>query len=267
MGFLAQANATVYSGHVHSDLSTNTPVFGFKIVADISSLIRSGLSLLIIHVSMVRNSQVERIFKISNGQNQKLIEISNGITGINDQPELTLIDNTYLVYEDFIIYGNAPLEDLPLPTILDFDLSVFITGDQQSNVIIGPSALGRVTLSYHGICSETVNSMGASSFTCECFPGYTDAVCNTDIDECETDMCQNGACIDLVNNFECQCNPGWNGTLCDVDLDFCQDDSCLNGGTCIEGPGTITSCNCTDGFNGSTCGIDLPFCQLDTCLN
>lgn len=37
-----------------------------------------------------------------------------------------------------------------------------------------------------------------------------------DIDDCETNPCQNGGiCVDQVNAFVCICISGWTGTICD----------------------------------------------------
>ena len=36
--------------------------------------------------------------------------------------------------------------------------------------------------------------------------------CETDIDECSSDPCENGAtCIDLINMYECSCDDGYTG--------------------------------------------------------
>ena len=42
-----------------------------------------------------------------------------------------------------------------------------------------------------------------NNFTCNCVPGYTGAMCEVDIDECEEIVCQNnGTCINLVNQYK-----------------------------------------------------------------
>ena len=36
-----------------------------------------------------------------------------------------------------------------------------------------------------------------------------------DIDECDPNPCNNGECIDLVNDFTCVCDDGYEGEVCD----------------------------------------------------
>ena len=37
-----------------------------------------------------------------------------------------------------------------------------------------------------------------------------------DIDECASNPCNNGDCIDGENHWRCKCFPGWTGTTCDT---------------------------------------------------
>jgi len=47
--------------------------------------------------------------------------------------------------------------------------------------------------------------------------------CETDIDECTSDPCQNGGtCVDQVNGFICRCPPGYTGNFLPVTTANCQ---------------------------------------------
>ena len=36
------------------------------------------------------------------------------------------------------------------------------------------------------------------------------------IDECHSNPCRNGNCINGENRFDCECLPGWTGPLCNI---------------------------------------------------
>ena len=58
----------------------------------------------------------------------------------------------------------------------------------------------------------------------------------TEINECESDPCQNGGtCVEGVDEFECVCAAGFEGTLCDTESDECASTPCFNGGSCLNG--------------------------------
>ena len=42
-------------------------------------------------------------------------------------------------------------------------------------------------------------------YTCSCKPGYTGINCEHDINECDSNPCVRGQCIDRMNAFECKC--------------------------------------------------------------
>lgn len=51
------------------------------------------------------------------------------------------------------------------------------------------------------------------------FQYATNVFClSSDIDECATLPCQNGDCVDLVNEFSCTCTGGFTGTLCETGM-------------------------------------------------
>ena len=89
-----------------------------------------------------------------------------------------------------------------------------------------------------GNCSVVDSAL--DSFNCSCPSGWTGSTCqigtpeagciftktpfissihlsfSSDVDECESSPCANGAtCIDLENGYRCVCAQGWQGDTCD----------------------------------------------------
>lgn len=89
------------------------------------------------------------------------------------------------------------------------------------------------------------------------------------VDECESDPCQNGArCEDAINDYICHCPPPapdqlpWGGRDCDIALTGCADDPCQNGATCapsLHGDEHRHACRCPSGFHGDTCETSTTF--------
>jgi hypothetical protein len=68
-----------------------------------------------------------------------------------------------------------------------------------------------------GICvsgpSTTVDSR------CICRAGFSGVRCQTDIDECASEPCVNGAtCLDKLNGYLCSCGSGFFGTTCQLNI-------------------------------------------------
>ena len=70
----------------------------------------------------------------------------------------------------------------------------------------------------------------------QCPPGFTGSSCQTDVDECTPNPCQNGGmCTDGGNSFACQCPHGYIGMSCETIIDDCSPTGCENGGaSCID---------------------------------
>ena len=144
-----QPDATAYFGSVQTNAPFGTEVFRFRIVIDLS---RFDDDLAAIVIIMVRSNLVEQIFKFSDGQNSRtfVIAAQGGIDAVNASrvfPEIRLLENRLVVFEDYIIYHQAPPPDLNLPTTLDFDLNLIIVGRDSTNIQeLLPFAVGTISL-------------------------------------------------------------------------------------------------------------------------
>lgn len=59
--------------------------------------------------------------------------------------------------------------------------------------------------------------------------------CEMEIDECESNPCENGAtCHDLVGLYTCDCVQGFDGSECEVNINECESHPCQNGGICHD---------------------------------
>ncbi|GAB6032299.1 hypothetical protein CHUAL_010938 [Chamberlinius hualienensis] len=89
----------------------------------------------------------------------------------------------------------------------------------------------------------------------------------TEINECSTNPCQNGAtCEDQIGQFKCICPVGYSGETCTENIDECVNQPCLNGGTCVDGIGSYT-CVCPVGLLGPNCSRDIDECLSMPCLH
>ena len=144
-----QADATAYFGTVLANAPSGTEVFHFRIVIDLG---RFNNDLDAIVIIMVRNVTVEQILKFSNGQNIRTFPIAlhGGIDAVNASgvfPEIRLIENRLVVYEDYIIYHQAQYPGFQVPITFDFDLHLIIVGRNPTNIRqLSPFATGTVLL-------------------------------------------------------------------------------------------------------------------------
>jgi hypothetical protein len=106
-----------------------------------------------------------------------------------------------------------------------------------------------------------------NQFSCVCVPGFSGTLCQTDINECASNPCQNGAsCSDAVNQFSCLCAPGFSDVLCQTDINECASNPCQNGASCFDAVNQF-SCVCFPGFSDTLCQTDINECASNPCLN
>ncbi len=144
-----QADATAYFGNISAAAPFGTEVFRFRLVIDLSHF-HDDLDVIAIFVN--ENNLVESIFRLSDGQNFRVFLIADqgGIDRVNASrvyPEIRLIENRLVVYEDSVIYQEIPPASLELPTVLDIELHFIAVGRSYIDIQqLSPFAIGRVAL-------------------------------------------------------------------------------------------------------------------------
>ena len=177
-------------------------------------------------------------------------------------------------------------------------------------------------------CTDSTSvesSIAANEYSCSCRPGFANGLCNytfveqyaeqcllatgghcdTDVNECASNPCANGAaCSDsgagIVNNrtvpidaFSCACIHGFASGMCEYDYPqvyeqnctvftggACNEDAneclsipCLNGASCVDSTLDRTigvgfyACICLAGYAGRECQTDVDDCASNPCIN
>ncbi|XP_072928982.1 cadherin EGF LAG seven-pass G-type receptor 3 isoform X2 [Hemitrygon akajei] len=94
---------------------------------------------------------------------------------------------------------------------------------------------------------------------CRCPPGFTGDYCETEINLCYSNPCQNsGVCSRKEGGYTCICREEFTGDHCEVDVrsDRCSPGVCRNGGSCTNLPEGGFKCNCPSGE------YEKPYCEV-----
>ncbi|XP_038672075.1 delta and Notch-like epidermal growth factor-related receptor [Scyliorhinus canicula] len=117
----------------------------------------------------------------------------------------------------------------------------------------------------NGTCLDIKQGNNEKNFTCVCSPGYTGERCQSQIDHCVSQPCENGAtCMSRATGYSCLCPEGFTGLACEQRIDPCALSPCQNNGTCFA-EGTSYSCNCSPAYAGPLCAQLIDFCALNPC--
>lgn len=96
---------------------------------------------------------------------------------------------------------------------------------------------------------------GGAAYRCACESGFSGTQCQHNIDECESEPCQNdGQCIDEANGYRCECLAGFSGVRCESQMNGCWSQPCEHASRCEPlTNSTAFICHCTAGFTGQFC--------------
>ena len=97
-----------------------------------------------------------------------------------------------------------------------------------------PSALSSLPLNVRQTFNRAFSYEDAAGYVCSCLEGYEGVNCEIDIDECMSNPCLRGDCINGIAKYTCECPPGYNGTNCELYINECvaNNQPCQNG-ACI----------------------------------
>uniref|UniRef100_A0A3Q1I290 EGF-like domain-containing protein n=1 Tax=Anabas testudineus TaxID=64144 RepID=A0A3Q1I290_ANATE len=115
-------------------------------------------------------------------------------------------------------------------------------------------------------CTNCTSKLGTDEFTCHCPDGFTGLNCTQDVDECQSNPCNNNKSL-CVNGYSCHCAIGLGGEDCQDNVTTCSKERCHNGGTCMDIPDTGHWCQCADGYEGRNCEEDIDECHSGPCQN
>ena len=99
-----------------------------------------------------------------------------------------------------------------------------------------------------------MSSLG--TYYCICQTGYQGLNCSTPINQCNSQVCANGAtCVYTgPGSFACICPAGYTNTRCQDTVNNCASGPCQNSGTCVSNINSY-SCYCQQGYTGINCEI------------
>jgi hypothetical protein len=104
-----------------------------------------------------------------------------------------------------------------------------------------------------------------SDGTCACTAGYEGSNCESEINECASNPCGTGSCVDLVNGYVCVCSSEYTGDNCETAVT-----TSASGCACFEDPDDFSCACCAEdacqcgGIASDTCALCT---DTETCAN
>ncbi|XP_014215868.1 protein crumbs [Copidosoma floridanum] len=106
----------------------------------------------------------------------------------------------------------------------------------------------------------------SSGYECICVAGVTGKNCEININECESNPCLEGVCMDKIGGYTCECNEGFEGEHCQIDIDECKRYDPCEHGACFDRRADYL-CSCEPLYGGKNCSVPLIGCQGNACMN
>lgn len=109
----------------------------------------------------------------------------------------------------------------------------------------------------------------ANSFTCKCTKNYQGRFCQTLIDPCSNDPCENNGTCQIRNrtDYQCSCSSKlYSGRNCEIYRSPCSSRPCLNGAICRVVHDSFL-CQCPLNYRGRYCEEEVNRCESKFCMN
>ncbi|XP_026828708.1 protein crumbs isoform X3 [Ooceraea biroi] len=116
------------------------------------------------------------------------------------------------------------------------------------------------------IFTQEFNYANASGYECLCVQGVTGKNCEVNINECDSNPCGPGTCMDRIGGYTCECNEGYEGDHCQHEIDECKRYNPCEHGACTDGRADYF-CTCEPEYGGKNCSVRLIGCQGNACQN
>ncbi|KAK5891305.1 hypothetical protein CgunFtcFv8_018576 [Champsocephalus gunnari] len=109
-----------------------------------------------------------------------------------------------------------------------------------------------------GTCVTDVNfPAGSGRYLCVCPEGTQGDLCEQHEDDCLSDPCAAGTCINTETGYRCECPAGVAGGTCLEDIDECEETPCFSEVPCFNRFGSYSCGPCPKGMlgNGTICTV------------